>query len=155
MLSDMISEKLIRIDVEAADWKEAIRESAQPLLEEDKITQGYIDKIIEIAEETGPYIVVAEHIALPHAPSKYGAKELAMGITVLRTPIEFGNEANVPVKYLFCMSAKDSNSHLESLAQLVDLLEDSQFYKVLDTAKEASEILDYIKNNENKNTEEE
>ena len=24
MLSDMISEKLIRIDVEAADWKEAI-----------------------------------------------------------------------------------------------------------------------------------
>lgn len=94
MLSSMISEKLIRINVEAADWKEAIRASAQPLLTEDKITQEYIDKIIEIAEETGPYIVVAEHIALPHAPSKYGAKELAMGITVLRTPIEFGNEAN-------------------------------------------------------------
>ena len=91
MVSDMISEKLIRIDVEAADWKEAIRESAQ-------------------------------HIALPHAPSEYGAKELAMGITVLRRPIEFGNEANDPVKYLFCLSAKDSNSHLESLAQLVDRL---------------------------------
>lgn len=125
MLSDMISEKLIRVDVEASGWKEAIRESAQPLLEEDKITQEYIDKIIEIAEETGPYIVMAEHIALPHAPSKYGAKELARGITVLRTPIEFYNEANDPVKCLFFLSAKDNNSHLESLAQLVDLLEDS------------------------------
>ena len=64
------------------------RESAQPLLEEDKITQGYIDKIIEIAEETGPYIVVAEHIALPHAPSEYGAKELAMGITDIKSSEE-------------------------------------------------------------------
>lgn len=53
MLSSMISEKLIRIDVEAVDWKEAIRASAQPLLAEDKITQEYIDKIIEIAEGPG------------------------------------------------------------------------------------------------------
>ena len=116
MLSSMISEKLIRVNVEAADWKEAIRASAQPLLAEDKITQVYIDKIIEIAEETGPYIVVEEHNALPQAPSEYGAKELAMGITVLKTPIVFGNEANDPVKYLFCLSATDSNTHLESLA---------------------------------------
>ena len=76
------------------------------LLTEDKITQEYIDKIIEIAEETGPYIFVPEYIALPRAPSKYGAKELAMGITVLRTPIEFCNEANDPVRCLFSLSAK-------------------------------------------------
>lgn len=155
MLRSMISEKLIRINVEAGDWKEAIRASAQPLLAEDKITQEYIDKIIEIAEETGPYIVVEEHIALPHAPSEFGEKELAMGITVLKTPIAFCNEANAPVKYLFCLSARDSHTYLESLAQLVDLLEDSHFYTMLDTVTEASQILDYIKDNENKKTEEE
>ncbi|CZR09489.1 Phosphoenolpyruvate-dependent sugar phosphotransferase system, EIIA 2 [Trichococcus ilyis] len=92
---------------------------------------------------------------MPLAPSEFGSKELAMEITVLNTPIAFGNEANDPVKYLFFLSAKDSNTHLESLAQLVDLLEDSHFYTMLDTATEASQILDYIKDNENKKTEEE
>jgi len=99
--------------------------------------------------------VVAEHIAFPHAPSEFGAKELAMGKTVLNKPIVFDNKANDPVKYLFCLSATESNTNLESLAQLVDLLEDSHFYTMLDTATEASQILDYIKDNENKKTEEE
>ena len=89
MLSDMFSKKIICNDVEDADCKEAIKESVQSVLEEDKITRGYIDKIIEVAEEIGPNIVVAEHIDLQHAQSEYGAKELALGITVLRTPIEF------------------------------------------------------------------
>ena len=33
MLKDLTDEKLIRLNIEAADWEEAIRKSAQPLID--------------------------------------------------------------------------------------------------------------------------
>ena len=140
----MIKEEFIQLGIEVGDWEEAIRKSAAPLLSGGKITAEYIEKIIETTQTLGPYIVVTKHVALPHAPTQYGALDLAMGITTLKTPVVSGNESNDPVKYLFCMSAKDSESHLESMAELVDLLSDQKFYQVLESAKEPKDILNYI-----------
>lgn len=148
MLSHTISEEFIQLNVKAADWEDAIRKSAQPLLSGGKITTEYVEQIIEINRTTGPYIVITKHTALPHAPSQFGAKGKAIGITVLETPVYSGHVANDPVKYLFCLSAPDSNSHLEALSSLVQLLEDCIFFEMLDSATEAKEVLDYIKNKE-------
>lgn len=71
-----------------------------------------------------------------------------MGITVLTTPVYSGHSTNDPVKYLFCLSATDSNSHLEALSSLVQLLEDTKFYDLLDSATDTKEILNYIKTKE-------
>ncbi|MFD2305725.1 PTS sugar transporter subunit IIA [Enterococcus termitis] len=144
MLSDMIKKEFIQLELEVTDWEEAIRQSAAPLLNLGKITDEYVEKIIETTRTVGPYIVVTKHVALPHAPTQYGALDLAMGITTLKTPVISGNKTNDPVKYLFCMSAKDSETHLESMAELVNLLSDKEFYQVLDSAKEPQEILTYI-----------
>ncbi|MBL1225099.1 PTS sugar transporter subunit IIA [Enterococcus sp. BWR-S5] len=145
MLSEMINEEFIQLKIEVNDWEDAVRQSAKPLIKGGKITEGYVDKIIEIAHDTGPYIVITKHVALPHAPSEFGALGLAMGITTLKKPVVFGNQANDPVKYLFCMSATDSEAHLESMAELVDLLSNESFYHLLDSAASADEILTYIK----------
>ncbi|MGX7262685.1 PTS sugar transporter subunit IIA [Enterococcus crotali] len=144
MLSEMIKEEFIQLNIEVADWEEAIRRSADPLLDGGKITAEYVEKIIETTQTLGPYIVVTKHVALPHAPTQYGALGLAMGITTLKTPVKSGNKANDPVKYLFCMSAKDSETHLESMAELVNLLSDQYFYQILDSAKNPMDILKYI-----------
>ncbi|ALS38139.1 PTS system ascorbate-specific IIA component [Enterococcus rotai] len=144
MLSEMIKPEFIQLDVEALDWEDAIRRSAEPLLNGGKITADYIEKIIETTQTLGPYIVVTKHVALPHAPTQCGALDLAMGITTLKNPVVSGNESNDPVKYLFCMSAKDSESHLESMAELVNLLSDQRFYQILDTAEKPMDILNYI-----------
>ncbi|OJG98211.1 hypothetical protein RV18_GL003528 [Enterococcus termitis] len=140
----MIKKEFIQLELEVTDWEEAIRQSAAPLLNLGKITDEYVEKIIETTRTVGPYIVVTKHVALPHAPTQYGALDLAMGITTLKTPVISGNKTNDPVKYLFCMSAKDSETHLESMAELVNLLSDKEFYQVLDSAKEPQEILTYI-----------
>ncbi|WP_375269825.1 PTS sugar transporter subunit IIA [Enterococcus sp. DIV0212c] len=148
LLSEMIKEEFIQLELEVSDWEEAIRRSAEPLLNGGKITAEYIEKIIETTRTSGPYIVITKHVALPHAPTQYGALDLAMGITTLKTPIISGNKSNDPVKYLFCMSAKDSETHLESMAELVNLLTDQKFYQLLDTAKHPADILNYIIENE-------
>ena len=65
MLKDLTSENLIRLNIEATDWEDAVRKAAQPLLEAGKVKQSYIDDIIVGAKESGPYFVLAQHVALP------------------------------------------------------------------------------------------
>lgn len=147
-LSSLVSENLIRLKVEAKDWEEAIRKSASALLENDKITAPYIDAMISTAKEAGPYIVITKHVALPHAKPEAGAKETAMGIAVLEQPIEFGNKGNDPVKYVFSLSAVDHESHLQAMAEFLELLEKKDFFDVLDKAKSPTEIMNYIRDYE-------
>ena len=66
----------------------------------------------------------------------------------MEKPIVFGNKDNDPVKYVFCLSAIDSNSHLRAMAELVELLEMNEFFRILDNAKEPKEIIDFIKAHE-------
>lgn len=146
MLLDLTSEELIRLKIDAKDWEDAIRQSAGALLENGKITPSYIDAIVQTVREVGPYIVLTKHVALPHARSEAGALESAIGIATLKTPVVFGNKENDPVKYLFCLSAKDSESHINALAELTGLLEREDFYAFLDQAEDASEVIQYIKN---------
>mgnify|MGYP002574146051 FL=1 len=140
MLKDLTSENLIKLNIEATDWEDAVRKAAQPLLDAGKVKQSYVDDIIVGAKESGPYFVLAQHVARPEA----GALESAIGIATLKTPVEFGSEANDPVKYLFCLSARNNTEHLEALADLAERLEDENFFKMLDNATGAEEVLAYL-----------
>ncbi len=148
MLSDLTDETLIKLKVPAKDWEDAIRQSASVLVEKGKVIEEYIDAMVNTAKESGPYIVITKHVALPHARPEAGAKEIAIGIATLEKPIEFGNDKNDPVKYVFCLSATDNNSHLRAMSELVELLEMDEFFRVLDNAKDAKEIIDFIKAHE-------
>lgn len=147
-LSNIVNENLIRLKVPAENWEDAIRNSAAALLENGKISATYIDAMVNTASEAGPYIVITKHVALPHARPETGAKEIAMGIAILDHPVRFGNDDNDPVKYVFSLSATDHESHLQAMAELLELLEEKKFYDILDNAEKAEEIMSYIKAHE-------
>ena len=150
MLRDITNEKLIVLNIEASDWEDAIRKAAQPLVKEKKIKPSYVDAMINVTKEAGPYIVITKGVALPHARPENGSNSTSLGIATLKTPIKFGNKENDPVKYIFCLSAIDSNSHLKTMEELVELLDNPDFYKFLDSANNPKQVLDYIVNFERK-----
>lgn len=145
MLSNLVSTELIQTNITASDWRDAIKKSAKPLLDNGKIRESYIEGIITSVEESGPYFVLLPHVALPHARSETGALEDAIGITVLSNPVRFGNHDNDPVRYLFTLSATSNDKHLSALAVLAELFEDEKFFKLLDESDSAQEIYDYIR----------
>lgn len=145
MLNDLVDEKLVKLKLPARNWEEAIRQSASVLVENGKATQEYVDAMVEAAKESGSYIVITKHVALPHARPKAGAKEIAIGVATLEQPVEFGHQDNDPVKYVISLSAVDSSSHLRAMSELAELLEMEEFYQTLDNAKEAGEVIDFIK----------
>ncbi len=145
VLSEITTTNLIQINVEATNWEEAIRKSTKVLVNENKVAPSYIDGMIRIAKETGPYIVITKNVALPHARPEDGAKEIAISIATLKNPVQFGNSDNDPVKYIIGLSAIDNQTHLTAMSELAELLEKPEFYKVLDDAEEPQEISEYIK----------
>lgn len=126
MLKDLVNDQQIQLQQTADDWEDAIRVSAKPLLYEDDITEHYVQAMIDSVKHFGPYIVIGPSIALAHARPEDGTKKLAVTITTLATPINFGNPDNDPVKIIFCLAAIDNYSHLNVMKAIVQLINDQQ-----------------------------
>ena len=150
-LLDMVRENIIRLNIEAENWEEAVRLSYEPLLDGGFITQKYIDETVRIMNTVGPYVVITKHIALLHTKPESGTISCAMGIGVLEKPINFGSIEHDPIKYIFSLSAIDNHTHLCAMAELLELFNDDNFFLTLDNATNSSEIIKYIRNNININ----
>lgn len=150
VLSEVTTTDLIQLNVEASGWEDAIRKSTKVLITNNKVRASYIDGMVQIAKETGPYIVITKNVALPHARPEDGAMEIAISIATLKNPVKFGNSENDPVKYIIGLSAIDSQTHLTAMSELAELLEQREFYNVLDNAETPQEVRDYIINFESR-----
>lgn len=146
LLSEITNKDLVKLRVEADDWEEAIRNSTDVLVSTGIATPSYIDGMIQTTKETGPYIVITKHVALPHARPESGAKKIGISIATLKTPVVFGNKENDPVKYIFGLSALDNQTHLTAMSELAELLDEEAFYQVLDSAENPEEIIEFITN---------
>ena len=122
MLKDLITSDMIMFKQNVATWQDAIKESAQPLLESDKIEPRYIDKVISNVNELGPYIVIAPNIAISHARPEDGAKDLGMSVLILDEPVYFSAKNDRPVRIVITLVAPDNEKHLLALQQLSQLL---------------------------------
>ena len=80
---ELIKEENVEVGVHAADWEDAIRRSAQHLLETGKIEERYIRAMIDAVHRVGPYIVLGNHVALAHARPECGVNELSVHFTTL------------------------------------------------------------------------
>ncbi len=145
-LTDLIQPDYLQLDVLAKNKWEAVEKAAQPLLQSGTITEAYIGKMMESLALDSSYLVIAPNIAMPHAKSEYGVNKPCMSLTVLAEPVIFGNEKNDPVNYIFCLAAKDKESHLTAMSSFVQLISSEEFISTLATAHSTEEVLQYIKN---------
>lgn len=120
-LSELLPRERVCLNVEVSSWQEAIREAGKLLLVSAAVTGEYIEAMIKVAEELGPYIVIAPGIALPHAATEAGAKRTALSLIKLASPINFGNPDNDPVRLIFGLSAIDKKMHMLALQTLAEL----------------------------------
>lgn len=145
MLTDLLDERLVCLEVAASDWEEAVRVSVRPLVDAEMVREVYADAIVRGVREMGPYVVVAPRVALPHARPECGALGNALGVVTLREPVAFGSEENDPVRYLFPLSATDNDGHLGALQELVELLGRPEFFERLDGAKTPAEVVEIVR----------
>lgn len=109
---------------EITDWREAISESCQLLLDKKIIDQTYVDEIIRCVEEHGPYIVIVPEVALPHSSEdSKGVFGTAISFTKMKQPIQFESDEEEKLAILFfTLAAKNAEEHMENIQNLSELL---------------------------------
>ncbi|OMI38187.1 PTS sugar transporter subunit IIA [Streptomyces sparsogenes] len=123
-LSDFLSGEAIRLDVRAADWREAIGVAGGLMVAAGVATGDYTAEMIANVEDNGPYIVIAPGLAFAHARPSPAVLRTGMSWVRLAEPVEFGHESNDPVELVVALAAKDSAAHTSAMAALARLLGD-------------------------------
>ncbi|MGW7516263.1 PTS sugar transporter subunit IIA [Streptomyces sp. NPDC054796] len=123
-LSELLPVEAIRLDVPAADWREAVEAAGALMTATGSSTAEYTAEMVANVEENGPYIVIAPGLAFAHARPSPAVLRTGMSWVRLEEPVEFGHEANDPVSLVVGLAAKDSGDHTAAMAALARLLAD-------------------------------
>lgn len=137
----MYRDHLTRIDKDIM-WDEAIRFASVPLLKTNIITENYINEMIGLVRDYGPYIVIKNRIAIAHAKTEAGANALGTALLINKKNIQFEDDLNI--HYLFVISSSNPKEHLQILKDISMLASDDiDLNALLD--KNADEIMEFIK----------
>lgn len=124
-MDELIKLENIKTNVEASDWRDAIRKAGELLEKAGSIKSDYIEGMIKSVEELGPYIVLMPGFALGHdAPSPSVLKN-DLSLITLTNPVDFGS-TNDPVRVVMCLACTDPKSHMEGIQKVaLKLMQDS------------------------------
>lgn len=127
MLKYFFDNDLVRYsDKELTDWKDAISESCQLLMDKKIIDQTYVDEIIRCVEEHGPYIVIVPEVAMPHSSEESeGVFGTAISFTKMKQSVVFDTleeDEEKSAVLFFTLAAKNAEEHMENIQNLSELL---------------------------------
>jgi mannitol/fructose-specific phosphotransferase system IIA component (Ntr-type) len=135
---------IIKANVSVANWEDAIRHAGQSLLENDMIEERYIQAMIDIVNDKGPYIVLTRGLAMPHARPEDGARKVGISLITLKNPIEFGHALNDPVYVVAALSSVDNISHLTLMSSLAKSLGKKGIIDSISQAETCQEIYELL-----------
>ncbi|MFM1537511.1 PTS sugar transporter subunit IIA, partial [Helcococcus ovis] len=144
LLSELLNEKRVKKIKEVDDWKIAIGEAAKPLIQDKSIDESYVKLMIDSVLEHGPYIVLEDGFAMPHANGGKGVNRLSVSIMALEKPVDLLGKS---VSVFLVLATTDSKTHLRALSGLSKILEDEENIKVLETG-DYKKIINLIKKKE-------
>jgi len=144
-LTELLPRERIRLDVQAVDWQDAIRKAGGLLFESGAVRFEYVEAMIKVAQELGPYIAIGPGIALPHAATDAGAKQTALSLIRLAEPVCFGNPENDPVRLVFALAAIDKTAHITALQALAELFMSRELMEQLFHAESVDAVIELLR----------
>lgn len=129
---------LIRVGVDASNFAEAITAAGELLVAAGHVKPEYVRAMIRVVEELGPYIVIAEGIALAHATAGDLVAKSSISLAVLENAVDFGS--GKMVKAVFALAATDHAAHIDALGELATLLSDEDFRSAVLNADEIDQL---------------
>jgi len=145
-LIDILEPNNIDIKKKCQSKEEVVNFATSSLVEGGKITPGYVTAISHMVQNFGPYILCAPGVALLHAKPSDGVNQLCIGLLTLSQGVVFGNSDFDPVDIVFVLGAIDSNSHLNALTELIDLIQKTDLSNHLRKAKNSADAYHAIWN---------
>lgn len=142
MLEKILKGRVGVID-KVKDWEEAIKIASKPLIDDMSITSKYVDAMINNIKKYGTYIIVAPKVAMPHSRPEDGVNKNALALLKINEGVIFDEEEE-KINLIFILGAVDNSSHIETLTELMNILDDEEKIEKLIKAKSINEIMKLI-----------
>ncbi len=135
-----LPDSAIDLGVHAADWRTAVRLAGNALRRSGATRDSYTERMIQVIDEFGAYIVIGPGLALAHA--RPGPDVLADGLSVvtLATPVVFGHPHNDPVRVVIGLAVETADAHVHSVAELANIFNDPEAIPALANAATAEDV---------------
>ncbi|HLR69208.1 BglG family transcription antiterminator [Virgibacillus sp. MSJ-26] len=143
-LLDLLPESRIEFKSNINDWEKAIVEASTHLLEQGFITKDYIGEMIQVVKKDGPYIVISDRIALPHASAEKGVNKTGMSMLFLKEEVDLLGK---PVRMFIVLASVDNEQHLKALSQLTQIFSNKTLKNKIMKTKNKYELVDLLKRN--------
>jgi PTS system ascorbate-specific IIA component len=135
-----LPDNAVRLGVTVDDWRGAIRASGDALVAAGATLDGYTDRMIQVIDEFGSYIVIAPGLALAHARPGPDILSDALSVVTLAEPVSFGHPHNDPVRVILGLAVTTPDSHVTSVASLANVFNDSAAIPALADAQSVDEV---------------
>lgn len=114
-------------------WQEAIKGSAETLIEQGFVEPVYVDAIIACVEKYGPYIVIAPDIAMPHSTEgATGVHKTGISFMKVENAVHFDpNDPEKDARLFFTLAAENHEEHLNNMMELSEMLMNEELVKDL------------------------
>jgi PTS system ascorbate-specific IIA component len=129
---------LVRLGLVASDYSQAIVQAGRPLVEHGFVHEDYLESMVRVVDELGPYIVLVEGFALAHAEPGEQVFRNGISVGVLNREVDFGG--GKMVKVVFALAATDHDAHISTLGSLAELLADEDSRNLLLNAGDTAQI---------------
>ena len=142
-LRKLLKKENVKFIERAEDWKEAILQSGNLLVSNRKVTLEYIKEMIELVEKHGPYIVIEEGIAMPHAGISENVLETGISLLVVKEKVALpeGRNANIFLSF----AAKNKNDNIDIMNDLFELITKHKFIDEVSKMKSYGQLEQYFK----------
>lgn len=125
------------------DWKDAILILGRNLEKLGATKKEYTSAMIENIEKLGPYVVIENGVAIPHANISSKVLKTDISFLILKEPVYFSKEKYASV--LFAFSSINKQDHIMFLNEFYDLVLNPTFLKEIDKIDKYDEFITYIK----------
>ena len=141
-LKKLLKKENVKFIDKAENWKEAIFQSGNLLVSNKKVTSEYVHEMIELVEKHGPYIVLEEGIAMPHAGISENVLETGISLLVVNEKVSLpeGRNANIFLSF----AAKNKNDNIDIMNDLFELITKYEFIDKISKMKNYSQLETYL-----------
>ena len=140
-LKKLLKKENVKFIDEAENWKEAIFQSGDLLVSNKKVTSEYVQEMVELVEKHGPYIVLEEGIAMPHAGISENVLETGISLLVVNEKVSLP-EGNANIFLSF--AAKNKNDNIDIMNDLFELITKYEFINKVSKMKNYSQLETYL-----------
>lgn len=143
-MKNILDFDLIETEVECENWEQVIEACGNLLLRKGLIKREFIQTMIDVVHQYGPYMILLPQIAFFHGQPGKLVNETCLSLITLKNPIIFDDFQKEQINCAFGFAAVDSDSHVKLLQNIVQLLQNEKFTELIRNHGTKEEILAVI-----------